>query len=227
MNSPINLESLQAAWQVLDRRVERQDALLLQQARRNSIRALRSRLRPLAWGQATQMLLGLGLVLMAVPVWSSFRDLPHVFISGLILHAYGVVSIVLGGFTLGALSRLDYGTSVVALQKRLLSLQKLYVMGSTGLGLAWWLLWIPFAAVAFAWIGVDFLSRMAPVMPWLIGAGIVGLGATWLFHRWASNRPALHVRLMKSMAGSSLTAAKAELEVLRDLEKDSITSTDA
>lgn len=68
MNSPIDLDSLHTAWQVLDRRVEQQDGLLLQQARRNSVQALRHSLRPLAWGQATQVLLGIGLILMAVPV---------------------------------------------------------------------------------------------------------------------------------------------------------------
>lgn len=134
---------------------------------------------------------------------------------------------MLGGLTLGMLSRLDFGTPVVALQKRLLSLQKLYVIGSTGLGLAWWLLWIPFAAVAFTWLGVDFVARVAPGMPWLIGGGVVGLGATCLFHRWARSRPALHARLKKSMAGPNLVAANAELNALRELESGASSTTDA
>lgn len=220
MTASIDLDRLHAAWQALDRHVERHDAQLLQAARTNSIQALQRRLRPLRWGQAMQMLLGLGLVLLAVPVWTGHRGIPHVFASGLIVHGYGVAAMLLGGLTLGALSRLQYDAPVVALQKRLVTLQRLYIAGSTALGLAWWLLWIPFAAVAFAWLGVDFLARVAPALPWMVGGGIAGLAATAAFHRWARGRPALHARLRRNMAGSSLTAANAELEALRDLERD-------
>lgn len=219
MTSPINLDSLHAAWQVLDQRMERQDGLLLEQARRTSVDALRRRLRPLAWGQLTQILLGIALLVIAVPVWSTYRDLPHVLVSGLILHAYAVATIMLGGVTLGALSRLPYGTPVIELQVRLARLRRLYVIGSTGLGLAWWLLWMPFAVVAFAWMGVDFVPRVAPALPWMVGSGIAGLAATWLFDRWARRRPALHARLRRAMAGASLVAANAELDALRELER--------
>ncbi|GHA79036.1 hypothetical protein [Cognatilysobacter bugurensis] len=218
MNPSIDLDRLHAAWQVLDRRVDRHDAQLLQQARRSSVQALRHRLRPLAWGQVTQMLLGLGLVLMAVPVWTTYRELAHVFACGLIVHAYGVATILLGGLTLGRLSRLEYDAPVVALQTRLLRLQTLYVAGSTAVGLAWWLMWIPFAAVVFAWLGVDFIARVAPALPWMIGGGVAGLAATWAFDRWARTRPALHARLRTRMAGPGLTAAAVELESLRTLE---------
>lgn len=220
MNTPIDIDSLHAAWQALDRRIERQDALLLQQARRTSSEALLRRLRPLRWGQVTQVLLGIGLLLMAVPVWSTYRSLSHVFVSGLILHAYAVATIMLGGVTLGILSSLKYDTPVVALQTRMLRLQRVYVIGTTAMGLAWWLLWIPFAAVAFAWIGVDFLTRVAPALPWMIGGGIAGLIATFAFERWARGRPALHARLRLSRMGRSLADANAELEALRDLERD-------
>lgn len=219
MNASFDLDRLHAAWQLVDRRLERQNDLLLQQARRSSVQSLRRRLRPLAWGQVTQMVLGVGLILMAVPVWNTYRELSHVFVSGLILHAYGVAALLLGGLTLGALSRLEYGAPVVALQTRLLRLQTLYVTGSTAMGLAWWLLWIPFATVAFAWLGVDFIARVAPAMPWMVGVGVAGLAATWLFDRWARNRPQLHARLRRGMAGRSLVAATAELQALQALER--------
>ncbi|MFC0676717.1 hypothetical protein ACFFGH_02465 [Lysobacter korlensis] len=223
MNTSIDLDRLHAAWQVLDRRVERQNDLLLQQARRGAFESLRRRLRPLAWGQVSQMLIGIGLILMAVPVWTTYRDPTHLFVSALVLHAYGVATILLGGVTLGALSRLHYEAPVVALQQRMVRLQKLYVTGSTALGLAWWLLWIPFAAVAFAWVGVDFLARVAPALPWMIGGGIAGLAATWLFDRWARNRPELYARLRRGMAGRSLVAADSELRRLQALESGSAT----
>lgn len=219
MTTPINLDSLQAAWQALDRRMERHDGLLLLQARRASVDALRQRLRPLAWGQVTQIVFGIALIAIAVPVWRTYLALPHVFVSGIILHAYGVATILLGGMTLAALSRLQYGTPVVELQVRLARLRRLYVMGSTGLGLAWWLLWIPFAVVAFAWVGVDFASRVAAALPWAIGTGVAGLAGTWLFDRWVRGRPALHARLRGAMAGESLAAANAELDALRELER--------
>lgn len=226
MNSSIDMDTLQQAWKVLDKRMDRQDATLLQQARRNSVQTMRRRLRPLAWGQATQMLFGLGLILISVPVWSNFRSIPHVFVAGVVLHAYGVASIVLGGVTLGTLSRLDYGTAVVTLQKRLLGLQRLYVAGSIALGLAWWLMWIPFAIVAFAWVGVDFAGHVAPAMPWMIGGGVAGLAATLVFHRWAQQRPTLYAWLQKRMKGPSLLAATGELEALRKLESEGVEAAD-
>lgn len=219
MNTPTDLDRLHAAWDALDRQVERQGELLLQQARRSGIESLRRRLRPLAWGQLTQMLTGLALILFAVPVWTTYRSLPHVVVSGILLHAYGAVTILLGGVTIGMMSRLDYASPVFAIQTRLLQLQTVHVRASTALGLAWWLLWIPFATVAFAWIGVDFQARVAPAMPWMIGGGIAGLLATWLFDRWARRRPALYARLRKGQAGRSLSAANAELQRLRELDE--------
>lgn len=221
MTSSIDFDRLHAAWQVLDRKVERLDAESLQQARVNSATAIRRRLRPLAWGQVSQMLLGIALIVMAVPVWRSYSGLPHVFVSGLILHGYGVASILLGGVTLGLLSRLDYGAPVVVLQTRLLRVQKAYVMGSTTLGLAWWLLWIPFMSVLCAWMGVDFVAHVSPAMPWLVAGGVAGLVATGAFHRWARKRPALHAWLQKSMTGRSLTAANSDLQALHELGAES------
>jgi hypothetical protein len=163
------------------------------------------------------------MILLGVSVWSSHHEAPDLLVSGIIVHVYGVVSIVLAGITLGMIGRLDYSRPVLVIQKQLAQLRSLYVRSGMILGLSWWLFWIPFVACFFAWMaGVDFLANMSGALSWCVAVGLLGLFATWVIHRWAqrSGRRRLAEAMNDHMTGSSLRRAQSILDEIRRFEQE-------
>ena len=223
MDTTMEFDDMKAAWQTLDRRLEQQHALNLQLFRDSRADKARSGLRPLFWGQITQILFGALMILLGVSVWSSHREVTHLLISGIIVHVYGVVAIVLAGVTLGMIQRLDYSAPVLTIQKQLAQLRSFYIRNGMIVGLSWWVFWIPFVASFFAWLaGVDFFTTMDGAIGWCIAVGVAGLLGTWAFHRWAqrSGRARLLTLMDANMTGSSLRKAQSILDEIRRFEQE-------
>lgn len=223
METTMEIDELKAAWQTLDQRLDQHDRINLLLLTEQRVAKARSRLRPLFFGQLVQILSGILIIALGVSVWSSNRDVPSLLISGLILQVYGVATIIVAGITLGMIAAINDAAPVLDIQKRLARLRTFYIRGGMALGLAWWVLWIPFVTVFFNWLaGVNFLERAPSVA--VIGTviGVAGLLATWLFHRWAHkpHRPRLANFLDNSMTGSSLRKAREELDVLNEFERE-------
>lgn len=219
----MELDDLKQAWQSLDRRLDQQHALQLLAHRERKLDALRRHLRPLVWGHVLQMLFGALLVLLAVSVWHQHLHETHLLVAGLAMHIYGIAVIIFGGVMLGRIGRMDYSAPVLGLQKQLASLRRQYVIGGMCVGLPWWLLSVPCAMLVFmALFGVDFY-RNAPLAIWLnLGVGVLGLLATWGFHRWSRhpNRPRLAKWLDDSLTGSNLRKAQGALDEITRFERD-------
>lgn len=219
----MELDELKQAWQSLDRRIERQYTLQLHVHRDRKLEALRGHLRPLVWGHALQMLFGALLVLLAVSVWTRHPHETHLLVAGLVMHVYGVAATIFGGVMLSRIARMDYAAPVLSLQKQLATLRRHYVIGGLWVGLPWWLLWVPCAMLVFmALFGADFY-RHAPTVIWLnLGVGVLGLLATWAFHRWSRHqrRPRVAKRLDASLTGSSLRKAQTVLDEIAQFERD-------
>lgn len=223
MDTTMEFDDMKAAWQTLDRRLEQQHALNLQVFRDLRQEKARSGLRPLFWGQLSQIVFGFLMILLGVSAWSSPGATTPLLLSGIIVHAYGVLAIALAGITLGMIRRLDYAAPVLLIQKRLAQLRTFYVRSGMIIGLSWWVFWIPFAACLLAWLaGVDFLANMDRAIGWCIAVGIAGLLGTWGFHRWAarSGRTRLARAMNDGMTGSSLRRAQAILDEIRRFERD-------
>lgn len=219
----MEFDDMKAAWQTLDRRLEQQHLLNLQLFRDSRADKARSELRPLFWGQIAQILFGVLMILLGVSVWSRHPEVTRLLVSGIIVHVYGVVAIMLAGITLGMIQRLDYAAPVLTIQKKLAQLRSFYIRNGMIVGLSWWLFWIPFVATFFAWLaGVDFFANMDGAIGWCIALGIVGLLATWAFHRWAQRIG--RVRLLKAMddnlTGNSLRKAQLTLEEILRFEQE-------
>lgn len=223
MESIMELDDLKHAWQSLDQRLDQQRTLQLHVLRERKLDSLRRHLRPLVWGHVLQMLFGVLLVLLSVSVWSQHLHQTHLLVAGLVMHLYGIAVIIFGGVMLGRISRIDYSTPVLGLQKQLASVRRQYVIGGMCVGLPWWLLWVPCAMLLFmALFGADFY-RNAPAVVWInLGVGVLGLLATWAFHRWSRhpNRPQLAKRLDDSLTGASLRKAQAALDEIARFERD-------
>ena len=223
MATTMEFDDMKSAWQTLDRRLEQQHVLNLQLFRDARVDKARSGLRPLFWGQIAQIFFGVLMIVLGVSVWSSHREIPNLLISGIIVHVYGVVAIMLAGITLGMIGRLDYSAPVLVIQRQLAQLRTFYIRNGMIVGLSWWLFWIPFVACFFAWLAnVDFFANMGASIVWCVAVGIVGLFATWGFHRWAqrSGRTRLANAMNNAMTGSSLRKAQSILDEIKRFEQE-------
>lgn len=217
----MELDEMKLAWQGLDRRLEQQHALNLQLFRDGRMDKLQRGLRPLVWGQAIQMLIGvLGLLVLA-PIWiAHWRD-PAVLIAGVVMHAYCVGLIIVGAVVQGLVVRIDYGAPVLVIQRQLLQLRRTYAMwGAIVVGWPWWFLTAPLLVV----LTRGAIMTNAPSAIWIqLAIGVVGLFATWWFlYRW-SRRPErgeLARRIDDSTAGGSIRRAQVALEEIARFEQE-------
>ncbi len=218
----MELDELKATWQALDRRMQQSNAIQLQLFKDGRFNKMRAGLRPLFWGQIVQILFGVLTILIGIAFWSQHREVAHLFYTGLILHVYGVVTIITAGLTLGKIRSIDYAAPVLSIQKQLASVRRIYVGSGVVVGYSWWLMWIPFAVVVFGFLGVD-ISTVAPgFVPISAAIGIAGLLAMWAFHRWASNprRGPFGQRYAESLSGGSLRRAQRVLDEITQFEKE-------
>ncbi|MCX4247953.1 hypothetical protein [Paraliomyxa miuraensis] len=216
-------DDIKLAWQELDRRMERQEALLLRQLRDERLTRARHSLWPLVFGQVVQILVGIVVIVLGVAAWQPHSDVPHVLIAGIVVHAYGVIVTMLAGIMLGRMFRIDYAAPVVVIQRQLASLRLFYIRCGMAVGLPWWVLWVPFAMVSFAvLLGVDLYARIPLAANLGILLGFVGLLGTWLFRRWAHHpaRGGLGERLDDAAAGGSLRKARRIVDEMKSFERD-------
>lgn len=223
----MELDELKQAWQTLDKRLQQQNAMQFQLLRDKRIDKMKSSLRPLLIGQIIQILFGAWMVLIGVDVWASHRDVPHLLIAGIVMHLYGVATIIAAGVVCGGIAGIDHAAPVLELQRKLAKLRKQYILGGMCVGLPWWVMWVPFImTLAMSATGIDIYAiahASSPLANWLnisIGVGVLGLFGTWIFHRWSRHpsRAALGRKLEEGAAGGSLRRAQAELDALKAYE---------
>jgi serine/threonine-protein kinase len=188
----MELDDMKLAWQTLDRRLDLQTVLNLQLLKEGKFDKMRTSLRPMRWAQILSIVSACALIVFAASIWATHWQQPLVLVSGLIMHIYGIAVCIACGRTLALISGIDYSAPVLSIQQQLATLRAFYLRCSFWLGNAWWLLWMPFAVLGWAWAGVPsaFYER---VMPILIGSTFIGIAGicltSWLHRRWQRNRP--------------------------------------
>lgn len=219
----MELDDLKDVWKRMDRRLEQQHEIQLQQHRETIMERVRRSLRPLVWGQRLQMLFGIAIIVLGVKAWRNDLGSTALIVAGIALHVYGVATIIAGSIMLEQLRRIDHAAPVLAIQKQLARLRRLHVIGGMTVGLAWWLLWVPFAMAFFFWlVGIDIHNHMKPMIYGGLIGGVIGLLATAWFHRWARRpeRAAFGKACDDSLTGSSLRKAGAVVDELVRFERE-------
>ena len=166
METIMEPDELKHIWQAMGRQLERQEAINLQLFRERKLARARGSLRPLFWGQVVQILFGCLFLLLATLFWSVGPHPAHVVLAGIVVHAYGIGTIIVAGMTLGAIRRIDYAAPVVAIQKQLASLRRLYLVNGMVAGLPWWFLWVPGLLVLAALGGLAIAPALEAVAPY-------------------------------------------------------------
>lgn len=181
----MEMNELKQAWQMLGQRLDRQNEITTGLFTELRLNRARGQLRPLAWIQTLQGLLGIGLIVLGVACWTANVHVPGLLLAGLLVHALGLAHVIFAGLTLAMVARLDYGEPVLVIQKRLAQLLRVHGLNSVVCGWSWWILWLP-VVVAIAGLGGAPADAATPAWIWIsLGIGLAGLLGTWswYFHR--------------------------------------------
>jgi hypothetical protein len=212
----MELDDLKSAWQSLDRRLQLDNVLRLQDLRERKLDRARGNLRPLLFGTALQALLGIGLIVLGVACWHRNMDVPGLLATGIVLHAFGVVNVAFAGIVTGLATSMDYAAPVLAIQKRLRLLLRLQVLNSNACGAPWWILWV-LVVVGFAGLSPNPVAAATPTWIWAsLALGLVGMLATWVWTARASRkREGLYARMDDGADG-----IRRSLRLLDELERE-------
>lgn len=140
------------------------------------------------------------------------------------LHLGVIALVVVGARQIAAISRVDYGAPVVAIQRRLETLRVERIRATKWTLLLAPLAWTPLSIVAAqALFGMDLYAAFG--VSWLAANLLFGLlviaFALWISKRFAASleRSSLMRELLRDVAGYNLTAATGFLRSLSQLEE--------
>lgn len=211
----MELDELKTAWQSLDARMARQDALQLALLREQRLHRARRNLRPLLAGMALQALLGAGLVLLGIACWKQNLATPGLLAAGILLHAFGVAHVAFAGIVAGLAAGIDLDAPVLAIQKRLRLLLRVQVCNSNVCGAPWWVMWV---VVVVGFAGLSHAPAASGTPGWIWGSlaiGVAGMVATWIWSARAARNPrGLYARIDDGADG-----IRRNLRLLDDIER--------
>ena len=217
----MELDDLKTEWQSLHARMARQEALSLRALQETRLDKALRELRPLRWMQTFQLLLGALFTLAGGAFWSAHLHTPHLLAMGLVMHLYGLVTILSCARMKMLTARVDVGAPVLEIQRRLAELRRFYVRSALWLGLPWFVLWIPCAlTLLVSRYGADIYAHQPAVV--LINVAVCAAlwGLTLLLIRLAQRRPRMARALDDAAAGRSLNRAQARLDEIARFEQE-------
>jgi hypothetical protein len=176
----------------------------------------------LARWQVVQIGAGIVIALAGGTVWSDLLVRPGLlFASGLLTNLLGVAMIALGVAGLTHAVRIDVAAPIIETEGHMARLHRIKLASGWMLGASWWVLWLPFAAVAVRLLrGADMLAPIG-ISAWLVTtlvSGVAGWAGMWGVRRWArrTGRTHLGMQIDGMMTGHSFREAQQHLaEVAR------------
>jgi hypothetical protein len=219
--SALELDDLKAAWQTLNRNLERQHTLALHQFKETKLDRFRSRLRPLAGSQIIQLICGAILVGLSTQFWVKHIGTYHLMGYGIVLQLYGIM---LAGFAVRDLiliHQIDYSTPVVTIQKQMAALTAWRLRAGTWFAVVGCFIWMPAILMLFYWLGADLWLAKPKVIYWfaLNSVVCVSLGGAFVYwFRHGQSRSAKGLR--ESAAGRSIRRAQAVLDEIARFERE-------
>lgn len=214
----MELDEMKLAWQTLGRQLERQHALNVQLFRDSRVDKLRRGLWPLVWGQIVQMVIGVLFAGVAAAFWIDHLHVLDLLVCGLLVHAYGLLLIVLAARVLYLVSRIDYASPVLAIQRQVATLRAWRVRVEAPINVVvGCFIWIPVLWMNLAWYGVDLWSP--GFMSWTVSSSLVGLAACALVV-WLMRRAGMGRKLEDNAAGRSVRQAEAVLDEIVRFERE-------
>ncbi len=218
----MEIDELKQAWQTLGRQLERQEATQFALLRDRKLDKVRRSLRPLFWGQIVQIFFGVLFIALATLHWRSGPEFASAIVAGVLVHAYGVITVIAAGVTLSRISAIDYSRPVLEIARQMASLRRTYLISGMVVGLPWWFMWYPVKVVFASFHDIDLVSHVPLMAIIAVTVGVLGLLGTWWFHRWSRQpqRAAFGKRLEDGAAGGSIRRGQQLLDELSAFEAD-------
>jgi len=218
----MELDDLKTAWQALDSRMARQNALGALMYRESRLNRASRLLRPLWMGQVVQVVAGIGWVAGAVAFWTAHRDSTYWLVCGLLLQLYGLMFILAAARNFYLMGRIDYGLPLLDIQKRLAALRvwRVNVEGPV-FAVMGCFMWIPLVLVLFrVELGADVWLH-APAVVWsFIGFGFMCLLGYLGLQYWSHRRGGRTGEAFdREMAGKGVFRAQAALDEIARFER--------
>ena len=217
----MELDEMKQAWQMLDRRLARQQELSARLYREGRLDKLRHGLRPLVWGQAIQIAFGVLFMLLGTAYCTGHREVTHQVVVGAMVQVLGVLMAGFAARILQLVLELDYGLPVLQIQQRLATLRAWRVrIEAPVFAVVGSFVWIPLLLMeVHSEIGVDLWARWPGFVNWLIVCGWVSIALillvvllAWHFGRlrWIAD----------NAAGTAVRKAEAVLEEIDRFEHE-------
>jgi hypothetical protein len=218
----MELDELKSALQALERKLDRQHAMELQNFRTGRLAGARTGLWPLVVGQVVQAAAGFALMAASAPYWVAHWGEWHLVAYGASLHLYGLMMALFAGRDLVHIARIDYAAPVLEIQKQLAGLRLQRVRAAGAFAVAGCFAWIPLVLLVFQWLGADLWVHKPAMVAWFVLSGVVAAGFTWALVGWS--RLPRNAGLRRSMhdgaAGRSLARAQGMLDEIARFEQD-------
>ncbi|WP_353068570.1 hypothetical protein RBB75_15175 [Tunturibacter empetritectus] len=221
----MELNELKAAWQLLEKALERGNQLSVAMLRQQKLDAASRSLRPLKLNQVFQIFFGVLFLVLAGLLWSTKPTAISVILGGVFVQAYGIGCVITAGIVFSALSRIDYAAPVVEVQGGLARVRRAYGICVVVAGLSWWFLWIPLLMLLLGLAHVD-LYAYAPSVIWIgVVVGVAGLLGTYGMYVYSQRSSNMELRQFVERAtfGRSLQNALQQLNEVRKFEEEVLT----
>jgi hypothetical protein len=210
----MELDELKSQWQSLERKLDRSIALNLQLLTEKRTRRVRLRLLPLLLLQPFQIAIGLAIAVSCAQFWIAHRDVVHLLIAGLALHAFGI-GLIIDAVVRNLLSvRINYAAPVVTIQRYVAYLRHWEIRSfKWGWMLFWALIPVAFLVVAKALTTLDLWVRWPQGLIWTAIGSAVAMVLSYAFDRFTRRWPNLYV-------GYSVARAQAALDEIEQFARE-------
>ncbi|OZB60421.1 MAG: hypothetical protein B7X39_07245 [Lysobacterales bacterium 14-68-21] len=225
----MELDEMKLAWQALDQRLAKQQALNLRLLRDQGMDRLRRGLRPLVWGQSVQLAFGVAFMLFGIDFWATHPERLHTVAWGVSVQLFGMLMVLSSGRVLHLVQQVDYGLPVLDIQQRLARLRAWRVrVEAPVFSVVGAVVWIPLVLILIqrGWDEMQgrpayFLDRpeFAGVLPHLFLGALASLllvGLAYVLLRRFGRLRWLH----DQFAGSAVRRAESELEAIARFERE-------
>ncbi len=221
----MEIEELQRLWAEQDEKLDAGIRLNTRLVRESVMGKAEAATRPLSRLLWFELLFAVPAVLLIGSFLAEHVGEARFFFPALGLHL-GVIALLVSGIRqLVVLRAIDYGAPILSIQKRLASLRVLRIRTVKWTFVLAPLAWTPLLIVALKGLfGVDAYTMFGA--RWLIANVLFGLVvivlAVWLSRRYADRMGGSPIvqRLMRALAGQSLTTAESFLGSLSQFEED-------
>lgn len=220
--NPTDLDELKLAWRELSQKFDRQNALVFARLIEDKLTDFRSGLRPLIVGQVLQLVIGAIITGFAAEFWIAHIHKVPLLVSGLFLHAYGIMFIAFAVRDLALISGMEYSAPVLTIQKQLAQLRGWHIRAAVWYAMTSSVVWLPGMLIALHYLGGDMLFDKPHKYVWLVSSAVVCFAVNYALVFLARSSGRCGAALRNSWIGRTVNRAQETLDEIAQFEREAI-----